>query len=65
MVSNEGKPPTYVIIFAPDMWGEVQKFRHFAFPTYNLPLHANIALRGIGGHFEKYSILSLTDYTLF
>lgn len=57
MVSNNGKTLTNVIIFAPDIWGEVQKFRHFAFPTYNLPLHANIALSGIEGHFEKYNIL--------
>jgi len=58
MVSNEGKTLTTVIIFAPDIWGEVQKFRHFAFPTYNLPLYVNIALSGIEGHFEKYSILT-------
>ncbi|NJD54536.1 MAG: hypothetical protein FIB07_16955 [Candidatus Methanoperedens sp.] len=57
MVSKEEKIPTNVIIFAPDKWGEVLKFRHFAAPTYNLPLYANAALIGIDGHFEKYTIL--------
>lgn len=57
MVSNDEKTLTNVITFTPHKWGEVQKFRHFASPTYNLPYHANIALEGIEGHFEKYNIL--------
>jgi len=51
------KKSTNVIIFAPDKWGEVIKFNRFATSTYNLPLYANAALRGIDGHFEKYTIL--------
>lgn len=51
------KKSTNVIIFTPDKWGEVIKFNRFATSTYNLPLYANAALRGIYGHFEKYTIL--------
>jgi len=57
MVSTEGKNPTNVIIFAPDIWGEVTKFRHFSSSKYRLPPYVIIALSGIEGHFQKYSIL--------
>ena len=51
------KKTTNGIIFAPDKWGEVRKFNNFATSTYILPHRANVALRGIDGHFEKYTIL--------
>ena len=57
MGANEDKVTTNVIVFAPDRWGEVLKFRHFARSTYNLPPYADAALAGVDGHYHKYVIL--------
>ena len=57
MGANEDKVTTTIIMFAPDIWGEVLKFRHFANSTYNLPPYADVALAGVDGHYHKYVIL--------
>jgi len=46
-----------VIIFAPDRWGTLTKFRKFAHSTYTFRGKANEALSGIEGHIQKSGIL--------
>lgn len=50
-------PSVNIIIFDPSKWGEVVKFRRFASSTYDFDIHANSALSGIEGHFQKYNVL--------
>lgn len=54
---KENKPSVNLIMFAPERMGEVTKFRLFASSTYILDSNANVALSGIEGHFQKYTIL--------
>ncbi|APH39480.1 hypothetical protein [Methanohalophilus halophilus] len=57
MDSDENKTTTNVIMFAPNTWGEVLKFKHFAHPTYNFYPYGFSELVGVDGHFEKYTVL--------
>ncbi len=49
--------PGNVILFYPEKWGEVTKFRHFFHSTYKFNPTVHSALGGVEGHFQKYSIL--------
>lgn len=47
------KPP---VLFAPNRWRQIRKFRRFHRPTYQLNWCAESALSGADEHFEKYLI---------
>ncbi|MGP8201905.1 MAG: hypothetical protein ACLQU4_20635 [Limisphaerales bacterium] len=46
-----------VITFAPQTWGEVDRFSHFYSTTYRFDHRIQAALRGIAGHFHKSNLL--------
>lgn len=46
-----------VIVFAPELWGEVEIFRKFYNTTYTLGKNAMSALYGVHGHFSRYHVL--------
>ena len=55
--TKEDIPSVNMILFDPTEWGEITKFRRFASSTYTLDVHANSALSGVDGHFQKYNVL--------
>jgi nucleoid DNA-binding protein len=57
MSSTIDRPTANIRVFAPEQWGEVTKFRMFAHSTYQLKPRENMALHGVEGHFQKYSVL--------
>ena len=42
-----------LLMFTPDRWGQVTRFRQFWSSTYELGIHAQRALAGVESHFEK------------
>src|ERR1039458_1815541 len=44
--------------FAPELWGEVNKFRHFYATTYTFDERAKRAVSGVEAHFIKYQRLT-------
>jgi hypothetical protein len=61
METSDKRNYTKVIVFAPHMWGEITKFKHFYYTTYQLSHPETSALNGVEGHFMKYdSLLLLT-----
>jgi hypothetical protein len=44
--------------FAPELWGEVDKFRHFYATTYTFDERAKRAVSGVEAHFIKYQRLT-------
>lgn len=49
--------PGNVILYSPEKWGEVTKFRYFFSSTYRFDVSTLAALGGVEGHFQKYDIL--------
>ena len=46
-----------IIEFAPDHWGELERFRRFYSKTYDLDRHTQQALSGAENHFHKADTL--------
>ncbi len=46
-----------VILFAPNRWGTLERFKHFHEPTYPFTWHTQQALSGAANHFNKAVIL--------
>jgi hypothetical protein len=50
---NRQPPLPTVRIFAPEVWGEVQRFANFYEPTHKFKARDARAVSGVGNHFEK------------
>jgi len=49
-------------LFAPELWGEVDRFRHFYATTYLFVDRDARAVQGVGAHFEKsYRLIRLAE----
>lgn len=46
-----------VIVFAPELWDEVEKFLKFYKTTYTFNKKSTSALYGVHGHFDRYHVL--------